>query len=295
MGRSASPRELAPSGAHRRRGDGQSAAAYPHLLCGHFIFSRDEGVARARSSNELSTALQSLSTDRKLVGDFQGSWNLPALYIDAYADAVGTENLASAIPPQGSPPNPAALSGLKSVENVCRASCDACLDNTYHEAPNLAADRFAWERAGALIGYSERLHHVLRSRSDKAPLFMASVPFGPTSRPILFVDALVVSKNCKESCAKDARAFADFLTRDDVLRFVLMSEDTDAEVRRIPRYLLPATLSVFRVPAVAADPYYPHLERIISDASPFPTGGLYSRREDLKKQLTEALEATTPQ
>lgn len=267
----------------------ESALAYPHLLCSHFLFSRDENVSKATNADALVAALQAVKPERKLVGDFQGSWNLPALFLDAYADSVSPNDLAAAIPARGAALDATALKGLKAVENTCRATYDACLDGTYHEAGDLAADRFAQESAGALLGYSERLNHVLAGRSDKAPLYVSSAPFGQASHPTVFVDALLLSKDCTEACARDARAFADFLTSDEVMKAVLMSEDTDEEVTRIPRYLLPATRSVFRVQPLASDPYYPSFERLIGDAVPFPTGGLYERRGDMKKQLTEAL------
>ncbi|MFL5356782.1 hypothetical protein [Archangium sp.] len=278
---------------------GGSAWGYPHLLCSHFVFSRAPQVVEARTAAQLATALGALQLDknmsRRLVGDFQGSWNLPSLYLDAWADTYGPETLKDAlvVPPGSTAPqlHEDVVGQLTRVEGNCRVSCqDLCLDNTFHDVPDYAAQLFAGGRAGALIGYSERLHHVIKNREDTAPVLMASAPLGAGSHPVLFTDALVLSKSCGFDCQRDARAFADFLTSPRMNEILLMSGDVDEGSHAIPRYLLPAARSAFRIPSVAADPYYPLLEKMIEGAAPFPSGGLSTVGKTMKNQLTEKMQ-----
>src|SRR6266496_1449339 len=84
----------------------------PHLLCGHFVFTRNEAVAKARTVEQLVTALHSIHNNLPdLSGNLLGSWNLPALYLDAWADSHPRESLAFAL---GISLDPAVTAGFKS-------------------------------------------------------------------------------------------------------------------------------------------------------------------------------------
>jgi thiamine pyridinylase len=273
-------------------GTADEAMGYPHLLCSHFIVSRDPRIASAGSADAAVTVMAGVEADRKLVADFQGSWNLPALFIDAYGDTHGLDKLPQAIPVGDGQPDGSSLAELKKIERLCRTGAgDLCLEGAYHEASDLAADRFAYEEAAALIGYSERLHRVRRS-NDKGPFYVGNAPFGPNPKAAVFVDALVLSRKCEGDCARVARLFADYLNSDSTMRYLLMSEDVEAELLpAVPRYLLPATLSVYEQKALADDPYYPVFRKLLEGAVPFPSSGLYKARTALKKKLVNGLSA----
>ncbi len=70
----------------------------PHWLCNHFIMSRSESVRQARTTTALVQALSDLGTpEPNTAGDMLGSWNLPSLYLDGWADRHGGETLRSAV------------------------------------------------------------------------------------------------------------------------------------------------------------------------------------------------------
>jgi thiamine pyridinylase len=257
--------------------------AFPHMMCGHFVITRDASVAQADTAETLVAKVRKLAPTRKLVGDFGGSWNLPSLYLDAWADTNGTDKLASAIGPLDTK----VVGDLRSVEHLCRiGDTDRCTDGTYHNDPKIAADELASGEAGAFVGYSEFLNEVVSKRTDAAPLYISSAPLGGGSHPILFTDGLVLRRGCTDTCQSDARAFAEYLDGPRMYEMLLMSKDAPSAK---PRYLLPATRSAFKIPSVAADAYYAVFERLVANGASFPTSGLNDARGDMKKRLLAAL------
>jgi thiamine pyridinylase len=262
---------------------GGKVMAYPHLMCGHFVITRDPEVARAGTASAFAARVNTLGSTRKLVGDFGGSWNLPSLYLDAWADTNGPAHLASAIGPLDAK----VVEDLRSVERLCRTGDgDRCTDGTYHDDPTIAAAELASGEAGVFVGYSEYLNEVVTRRTDAAPLYVASAPLGAGSHPVLFTDGLVLRTGCAGTCQSDARAFAEYLDGAQTYEMMLMSKDAPSAK---PRYLLPATKSAFRIPSVAADPFYAVLTALVADGANFPTSGLNDARGDMKKRLLAAL------
>lgn len=262
---------------------GGKVMAYPHMICGHFVITRDAAVAQAGTADALAARVSALESTRKLVGDFAGSWNLPSLYLDAWADTNGPENLASAIGPLDAK----VVELLRSVERLCRiGDIDRCMDGTYHKNPIIAADEFASGEASVFVGYSEFLNEIVTKRTDTAPLYVASAPLGGGSHPVLFTDGLVLRKGCLGACQSDARAFAEYLDGSRMYETLLMSKDAPFAK---PRYLLPATRSAFQIPSVAADPFYAVLAEIVAGGGSFPTSGLNDARGDMKQRLLAAL------
>jgi thiamine pyridinylase len=63
----------------------QAVYAIPHWLCVYFLFTRDPYVAQSKTINELVERLGA-GVFRRLVGNLDASWDLPALYMDTYQD-----------------------------------------------------------------------------------------------------------------------------------------------------------------------------------------------------------------
>lgn len=254
----------------------------PHWLCGDFIFSRREDVTKARNAAELRAALDRGTTRAHLAGRITGSWNFASLYLDAYADTYGAEHVLDGVKADL---DDRALAGLKTVAQACtKDAANPCLTSEYsHQtaAPYLFADH----QADAVLGYSERLHYILRRAGNRERVYFASAPLGDGNHPLLFVDAFVLRRDCTGDCEKSARAFTDYMARPETMNWILMSEDAGAT--GVPRYLLPATKSAYRVSAVQKDRYYPQMERMIRDALPYPNTKFY----DLRATIREKLEA----
>jgi len=254
----------------------------PHWLCGDFVFTRRQEVARARNAAELRAALDRATTLFHLAGRISGSWNLPSLYLDAYADTYGADHVTDALRPEL---DDRALAGLRTVTQACTINgSNPCLTADYSNttaAPYLFADR----QADTVLGYSERLHYILRRTGRQQGIYLASAPLGDGNHPLLFVDAFVLRKDCSGDCEKAARAFTDYMNRPETMSWILMSEDAGAT--GVPRYLLPATNSAYAAPAVRKDPYYRQMQRITQDARPYPNTRFY----DLRPIIREKLEA----
>lgn len=262
--------------------------AYPHLLCGHFVITRDPAVAATKSGFELAAAVRSTRTKR-LVGDFGGSWNLPSLFLDAYADTHGAERVADGM---ALPLDRATTAALTEIEHLCApAGGEECV-GAFHERPDDAKDVFARGEAAAFLGFSESLNRILTKRTDSAELLVASAPLGGGSHPVLFTDGLTLRRGCVGVCQEDARAFAELLTSARTNEILMLSKDASPAAK--PRYLLPASKAAFRLPSIAADPLYATLGRAIANGGSFPNRGLARVRGAMKNELIEAFRQPRP-
>lgn len=259
----------------------------PHWLCGHFIFSRDQSVVKAKSITELIFALDQVNPNTpNVAGDLRGSWNLPALYIDAWADTYGLDKVASAISPNL---DQVVIQKFKAFSQECVTNGkNPCLDETYHNDFDLSAKDFAEGKVDAFFGYSERLNFILKQGANTRDVKIASAPFGLGKHPILFVDAFVLRKDCNKTCQKAAASFAAYMNTPQTQEWILMSQD--AGTKAIPRYLLPATLSAFQTPKVKQDPYYKVLKSEITNGLPYPNSGFPAIRRQMNNSILKELQ-----
>jgi thiamine pyridinylase len=259
----------------------------PHWLCGHFIFSRDDTVQKAASVADLVKALDDLQTPApNMAGDMLGSWNLPSLYLDAWADTYGPDMVDTAI---STTYDSGVLAGLKEFSATCDdAGANPCLDGTYHKDENfdLPAQVFAQQKADAMFGYSERLHTVIKllGGAGAADIKISSAPLGPGSSPILFTDAFVLSKSCTGDCAAAAAAFVEYMSAASTFEWILASEDA-SEGNRVPRYLMSASLDVYATTSVSADPYYPVIDALTREGKSFPNSALLGKKDQMEEDI----------
>ncbi|MDY7232164.1 hypothetical protein [Hyalangium rubrum] len=267
----------------------------PHWLCNHFIMSRDASVRQARTTSALVQALANLGTPAPdTATNMLGSWNLPSLYLDAWVDTRGENGLRSAVTADSY--DATVLDSLRRYARTCESSGqNPCIDGTYDLEENfdLPAKLFAEGRADSTMGYSERLHAILRALPagvSASAIQISSAPLGEGSNPILFTDSYFLGAGCTGGCEQAALEFVTYMSQPSTFEWIVMSEDAPAATR-VPRYLLPATLDAYEAPKLRADPFYPVLASETRTGVPFPNTGLFSIRKKMRDDILSALSA----
>jgi thiamine pyridinylase len=252
----------------------------PHWLCADFIFAHKRDIVKSNNATELRAALDKGTTPAHLAGRMVGSWNFASLYLQAFADTHGADHVVEGLAEKLDDP---VVDGLNLVAQACAANGkNPCLDSTYKvttSAPYLLAE----DKADALIGYSERLHYILKHSTSKESVYFESAPLGKGNHPVLFVDAFVLRKDCVGACESSAGAFAQYMADPGTMSWILTSQD--ASSNRVPRYLLAATDSAYRADGVKTDQHYNQMKEMVRDGRPYPNKGFYGVREKLLKQL----------
>ncbi|WP_434389981.1 extracellular solute-binding protein [Melittangium boletus] len=284
--------EWQPAGLTAVRVEGQLYGV-PHWQCAHYVHSRSDTVSAARTVDELLAALEGLGTPQtNLAGNLLGSWNLPSLYLDAWTDTHGPSGVQSAVTTARYDTD--VLAGMNRLARACDAQGqNPCLDGTYDDDIDLPEKRLARGEADASLGFSERLHVVLKNLPAGAPasaLRLAPAPLGQGNQPLLFTDAFTLSARCTGACEQAARDFVAYMTRASTYQWMVLSEDAPAE-GRVPRYLMPANRAVYALPAVAADAFYPVIGAASATGGAFPNTGLYGIRKQMRDHLRQALQA----
>ena len=281
-----------PAGAAAAR-VGAAIYGIPHWLCGHFVFSHSRRVQGARSASQLIAAVKQTQPPR-LAGEFAGSFTVPSLYLDAYADTHGNatvaEGLARATTAECLDPkipssarkeclDGPSVDGLRKVVAACEDGRprNPCLSaGDYPLCPDLPAKLFAAGQVGAVVGYSERLY-VIRSDDANTPVLLSSAPLGSGESPLVFVDVFVLHRSCNGRCEQAAQQFVAFMNAADTHEWIQFHRDRESGV---PRYLLSATRSAWQ--KLDVDPYYRTLHGLIEEARPYPNGGLVDQRKALR-------------
>jgi thiamine pyridinylase len=265
----------------------------PRWLCGHFVFSRDAAVEGAGTVAELAAALDDLQTARPdMAGNLLGSWNLPSLYLDAWADTHGAEGVASAL--TTTMYDTITLDALSTFSSTCESGgANPCVDGTYDLAENfdLPAQRFAAAEVDATFGYSERLHTIRKSLpagASPADIRISSAPLGAGSVPMLFTDSFIVGAKCTDGCAAAADAFVGYMTSASTYEWIMMSEDAPTE-GRVPRYLMSASLDAYASPGVRQDPFYPTIDALTRRGESFPNSGVLGVKDEMTQDILAAL------
>lgn len=257
----------------------------PHWLCGHFIFARDKRVSKAKTVTELLAALDKADPQApNLTADMLGSWNLPALYLDAWADTHGTGGVGSAITPTL---DAAVMRRFKQFSKQCETGGkNPCIDVTFDDN-DLSAQQFALGKSDAFLGYSERLSYMLRQGAEAKKIRISSAPLGEGKRPLLFVDAFAIRRGCDAACQQAASRFAAYMNAPATQEWILMSRDKGTSV--VPRYLLPATRSAFRTRSVRRNAHFKRLAEEIKDGAPYPAHGLPAARKKMRDVILAEL------
>jgi thiamine pyridinylase len=295
LGELAATKLIAPWGKGIRETDWHPAArravtllgdifAAPHLLCSHFVFSTDRRIARARTVAGLIKATRQSSVgDGRFAADILGSWNTSAWYLDAWADTHPEASGSGIVEPL----DEQVILGMTELVRLCAENGkNPCFENTYNDNDE-AATQLGLGKIAATVGYSERLHPILKSLKESSTVYLNSAPLGNGSSPLVFTDALVKRAGCTGECEKAATVFAEYLMDPRTQEWILMSRDGKGS--SIPRYILPATMSAFEQPGLRSDPYYSALRELLRNARPYPSFGLYAVRSMLRDAVLSML------
>ena len=261
----------------------------PHYLCTFFVYSRLSGIVQAKTADQFVNVL---TTQGKapvhFAGNFAGSFTLPAIYIDGYAEAYGPGSAATGLA------RPLDISVAQSLRVMTSAGVkdgkNPCLDGTYKDDKDIAAavPAFARGEIDAFFGYSERLHYILKHSPRSSAYAVVPAPLGRGEPPVMYVDALVLRKGVTPLKRLAARAFATYINSPATQEWILLSGDApNAQAR----YLLPATQSVFQNTGLRTNYYYHVLQMGITNGRPFPTSGYLERKDYFKTNLMSFLQS----
>lgn len=272
--------------------DGQILGV-PRLLCGHFIMSRDPSLTSAATVDELIAGLDALGADKqKLSGNFLGSWNSAALYVDAWVDTYPQAPIAEVFAEQSGmiALDEGVMQDLEDLGETCSFSGENwCMDGTYYNDPdpNRAASELGRGEVHATFGYSERLHYIVKEGQQAGvpvdDITIASMPMGMGSRPVLFADAFVMRKGCDGACQEAALAFVHYMNDAETQEAIMLSRDSGEDL--VPRYLLPATKSALTDTELASDPFYIAIREQIEGGKAYPNQGFYTSKDPVRCEL----------
>ncbi|WP_177169547.1 hypothetical protein [Cylindrospermopsis raciborskii] len=176
----------------------------------------------------------------------------------------------------------------KFAQNCQVGDVNPCFDK-YSDLDSGAA-AFVNNEVDAFFGYSERLNYILKNSSN-SDVQLSSLPLSEGSNPLLFADALVLRKDCDQTCENAANTFAAYLDNPDTQEWILSSKD--AGENAVPRYLIPATYSAFTTNSLAKDSYYQTLEKVVKNADAYPNSGFAEIRKTLKKAILQELQSSS--
>lgn len=269
----------------------------PHLLCSYFLFSFEPALIRGSGQKKILHLLRSDNDDAiDLVGEFNGSWGLPAMYLDAWLDRHKGGDPRFAFQQALSRLDGPTVADLKNMIKLCEnKGKNICFSGDYEDSggSNYFIEMLSFRHANAMIGYSERLHIIRKIAKKEQYIGIRSAPFGDGDNPIMFADSFVIGDNCKADCAKAALTFAKFMNSKQMMEYLLLAQDLDHGV--VARYLLPATISAFEIPGIAQDKLYASLKHHIEKATPFPNSGFVQHRKTIRDKLKCAIEPSACQ
>lgn len=268
----------------------------PTWRCSNFVFSRSKELAAAKNAKELGKVLQTRASNQAaLIGDFAGSWTLPGLYLDALADGSAASDLTEEF--RGLPQRAVREEVWKDLSPIltgcAMAGDNPCTVGAYGDPadPEAPARDFAAGKAVGLLGWSERLHDIEVSRQeerDRSVLYIGSAPLGKGSRPLVWVDALVLNRQrATTERTEDALTFARYLNRSETRVWIAMSHD--APQGTPPRYVLPATKDFYLRPEVQRDVYYSFFQSALEQGSIPSYPGFAKIRPVLQDELVQRL------
>ncbi|HEX8064593.1 MAG TPA: hypothetical protein VF535_15430 [Allosphingosinicella sp.] len=274
----------------------------PSWLCMDFVYSGNAGVQQATTLANLLAFLGTMpQTAPEMVGDYNGSWRLPSIYINAYVQLHGYGAIGQAMNPN-IPPDPATITNLVNLTDTCAyASANNCTNGTYHNSPNGTPEQtFATGHAGADMGFSEQSFFV-NLYGPVTPLYAVPAAWGQTPQPLLFSDSFVTSAaTCTNgsACGADAAAFTTLMTALPMKNYIVKSQDLPQGTPW--RTLLVAQTSFYGQAAIQANPMYAQYWPVIRPGAqpapqPFPNAFTAQLQTQLGTSVCQALKAQQPQ
>ncbi|WP_163998642.1 extracellular solute-binding protein [Pyxidicoccus caerfyrddinensis] len=261
--------------------------AVPTYLCSHVVYTGNPDFGSATDGQSLIRILSSSQPGRTpLVSNYKGSWTLPAIYMDAWADTHSADGLEKALE---LPLDAKTMTRLDEVVDSCApgGATNPCLDGSYEDNTR-AEETFAQGKANGFVGFTERLFFIRKSNPAMPLPHAISVPLGGGTHPTLFVDGLVFNAKCSGACLQAAQAFATYMSTPEVRALIAFSQD--APPGASPRYLLQASQPFYKKTAAASDPMYQQFILFLDTARPYPNQGFPAVRKALQQALLKELQ-----
>jgi thiamine pyridinylase len=266
----------------------------PSWLCMDFVFSFQPALKSVHSLQDLlKFAANAPNTKPALLADYDGSWRLPSIYINAYVQTYGYPNIAKALI---MPPDAAVIANLQALVATCEfGPANSCIDGTNHAQTDGTIERvFAAGNAGSDMGFSEQSFYVLLNQLVSGNLTMVPAAWGENPQPLLFSDSFVTSKStCSAAaCQDDSAAFTAIMTAAAMKSFVAFSQDLSPDMP--PRHLLVATQPFWNLDQVKADAIYGQVVPVVQGGQPFPNDFTKQKQAEMDAQICAALKAGVP-
>lgn len=246
--------------------------AVPHWMCTDYLFGRDPKIADLTTFGDLNAYLaEQPAGTPPLIGNFNGHWRLVGLYLDAYADLYGYENIGGAFT---MPPDDTAISNIAALTSFCAIDgVNNCTNDYYHDrADGTIAAAFAQGGSATYVGFSEQSFYVLLNEADRsAPLYATEVSYGTQQTPMLYVDAFTINATTCPSetpCDSDVQGFFDIINSPSVITATAYSWDLNLDAP--PRRLLVARQDFWAQDIVRNDALYAQFLGQVQNANAFP-------------------------
>lgn len=266
----------------------------PSWMCTEFLFVRDEKIEGMKSLKELvEVYLSRLSPDQpRLIGDFNGLWNMTAMYLDAYTDMYGYKDLEKIVYEQ---PKPEVVANLVYLTDQCTFdNKNNCTNLYYHNLDESAVPTvFAQNQSHAYVGFSESSFYT--RLADKTPFYATPQPFGPTLNNLTYTDIYVANASrCSDpSCLENYQAFANYMSKVETRKWIAYSEDLASGLP--PRRLLPAIKMFYQQKDLDfSDGIYEGFLRMVPTARAMPTMSK-ERRDELNSEICKIIQASRPE
>lgn len=266
----------------------------PSWLCMDFDYSLSEEIKSVSSLSGLKTFLEATpSAETQLVADYNGSWRMVSIYINAYVQQFTLASLSSA---KTMPPNQFAIANLVSLMTTCNGPrVNNCTNGVYDGQTTAPTEReFAAGLAFSLMDFSEQSFYV-RAYGQAAPLYIVPGVWGPQPQPLLFSDTYVSNRaSCAAApCATDAAAFTALMTSTDMKTYIVKS--TDLGTGTPWRTLLVATSDFYQQPEILSNPLYQQYTTVFNSAAPFPNDFTPEQQAEIGAGVCAALTGAMPQ
>jgi thiamine pyridinylase len=242
----------------------------PSWLCSDFLFSGNASLASVHTFADLQQYMRTMPTGRrKFVGYLNGTWTIPSLYLQAFAQTYPEKATNDALK---MPADEAVIDKMIQFGADCAINGDnPCTDNRYHKAADGSVERaFAGGEAQNDLGFSERSFFLVSDLATPQSLSVTPMPWGdsPDARPYVYSDAFVTnSQTCSSAaCQADSQSFSAFMTSVGVKKNIAFSKDLP--YGSAARHLLPATKAFYDPTVLKGDPIYTQVLKAFLERSP---------------------------
>jgi hypothetical protein len=220
-------------------------------------------------------------------GTWDGSWILPALYLNAVAEVNGYPAVEGAVK---QPVDPKLIEGMAKTMSGCSiGQTNDCMNSVFKNGPPGAPQiAFAAGKYANTTGFSETTFFVLKHKGVPKEIRPFRIVPGSVARPLAWTDGLVVNKHsCTGPCLDDAMTLAEFLNTNEVLNYIAFSGDAPKDTP--PRYLSPSANSFYSQPKVKNNAFYMAFQPVFENAQKYPAVGFPAARMDLYKGVCDGL------